>query len=155
MPGARHNFLEHIGRRPVVLPSSRMGDLSRTLSKNIWAQLIRWFRDQPLTVAFCFRKNAHYRSVDTIESSHLLRYPSPLEMVFNARHCRGRQHRAFFSFGSVMKNQVIKQGGTGGSSASQNTATGSGSRPKGGKFPIPSSNPASAQMIRPKNKMGK
>lgn len=55
---------------------------------------------------------------------------------------------------SRMKMKVAKQGGTGGSSASQRTSTGSGSRPGGGKMTIPSSAPASAQMIRPKNKIG-
>lgn len=52
------------------------------------------------------------------------------------------------------KNMTTSQKGTGGSSASQKTSTGSGSRPGGGKFPIPSSNPSNPQMIRPKNKVG-
>ena len=52
-------------------------------------------------------------------------------------------------------NKVVTQKGTGGSSAMQRTSTGSGSRPGGGKFPIPSSNPSNAQMIRPKNKVGR
>lgn len=51
-------------------------------------------------------------------------------------------------------NKPITQKGTGGSSAKAGTATGSGSRPGGGKFPIPSSNPASAQKIRTGNKAG-
>jgi hypothetical protein len=54
-----------------------------------------------------------------------------------------------------MKTKVLKQGGTGGKSASQNTATGSGSRPSGSRFTIPSSHPSSAQKIRPVNKIGK
>jgi hypothetical protein len=54
-----------------------------------------------------------------------------------------------------MKAKSVKQGGTGGMSASQNTSTGSGSRPKGSKFTIPSSFPPSAQRIRPANKVGK
>ena len=54
-----------------------------------------------------------------------------------------------------MKMKVSKQGGTGGSSAKINYATGSGSRPKGSKFTIPSSAPASPQMHRPKNPVGK
>ncbi len=53
-----------------------------------------------------------------------------------------------------MKNIVVKQKGTGGSSAGQNTNTGSGSRPKGSNFPIHSTNPSSAQKIRPKNRAG-
>jgi hypothetical protein len=52
------------------------------------------------------------------------------------------------------KNMPITQKGTGGSSASQRTSTGSGSRPTGGSFKIPSSNPASPQKIRPKNSPG-
>jgi len=52
-------------------------------------------------------------------------------------------------------NKVVSQKGTGGSSAGQGTSTGSGSRPGGGKYPIPSSNPSSKQMIRPKNSVGK
>jgi hypothetical protein len=47
------------------------------------------------------------------------------------------------------KNQPITQKGTGGSSAKVNYGTGSGSRPTGGKFKTPSSNPANAQKIRP------
>lgn len=50
----------------------------------------------------------------------------------------------------MAKNQPIKQGGTGGSSAKIPSNTGSGSRPGGGKFPIPSSNPANAKNIRGK-----
>lgn len=53
------------------------------------------------------------------------------------------------------KNVTVSQKGTGGGSAGQNTSTGSGSRPGGGKYPIPSSNPSSKQMIRPKNVVGK
>lgn len=53
-----------------------------------------------------------------------------------------------------MKNTTAKQSGTGGKSMTQGTATGSGSRPGGSKVPIQSSNPSSAQMIRPKNKVG-
>ena len=49
-----------------------------------------------------------------------------------------------------MKNQPVSQKGTGGSSAPQRTATGSGSRPMGSRITIPSSNPAQAQRIRPK-----
>lgn len=52
-----------------------------------------------------------------------------------------------------MKNKVVTQKGTGGSSATQRTATGSGSRPTGSKFTIPSSNPTRSQMIRPSNKI--
>lgn len=48
------------------------------------------------------------------------------------------------------RNMPIKQAGTGGSTPKQNTNTGSGSRPNGGKYPIPSSNPASAKNIRGK-----
>jgi hypothetical protein len=51
------------------------------------------------------------------------------------------------------KNKVVKQTGTGGSSAPQRTATGSGSRPGGSRFTIPSSNPMKSQMIRPSNKI--
>ena len=52
-------------------------------------------------------------------------------------------------------NRVIQQKNTSqGGSAPQKTATGSGSRPTGGKYKIDSSNPAYAQMIRPKNKLG-
>lgn len=47
-------------------------------------------------------------------------------------------------------NKVTKQSGTGGSAPRQNTNTGSGSRPTGGRFPIPSSNPSSPQKIRGK-----
>lgn len=50
----------------------------------------------------------------------------------------------------MARNQPIKQTGTGGSAAKQNTNTGSGSRPSGSKFTIPSSNPANAQKIRGK-----
>jgi hypothetical protein len=54
-----------------------------------------------------------------------------------------------------MKNMAAKQGfqAPGGSSAKQMTSTGSGSRPKSGKFMIESSNPAQTQTIRPKNKI--
>ena len=48
-----------------------------------------------------------------------------------------------------MKAPVDKQQGTGGRSAPQNTATGSGSRPKGSRFTIPSSHPSAQQKIRP------
>lgn len=47
-------------------------------------------------------------------------------------------------------NMPTKQSGTGGSAPRQNTNTGSGSRPNGGKFPIKSSNPSSAKNIRGK-----
>ena len=47
-------------------------------------------------------------------------------------------------------NKPVKQGGTGGTSAKIPYGTGSGSRPTGGKYPTPSSNPASAQKIRGK-----
>ena len=53
-----------------------------------------------------------------------------------------------------MKNTVATQKGTGGSSAMQNTSTGSGSRPKGSNFPIKSTNPSHPQKIRPKNSIG-
>lgn len=49
---------------------------------------------------------------------------------------------------------VSQKANGGGSSAKINYATGSGSRPNGGKFTIPSSAPSSKQMIRPKNKIG-
>lgn len=47
-----------------------------------------------------------------------------------------------------MKRQVATQGGTGGKSVPNGHATNSGSRPKGGALPIPSSAPASAKKIR-------
>lgn len=47
-----------------------------------------------------------------------------------------------------MKNKVTSQKGTGGSTSKQNTNTGSGSRPSGSKFMIPSSNPSNAKRIR-------
>ena len=50
----------------------------------------------------------------------------------------------------MASNMPIKQGGTGGTSKPNSHATGSGSRPKGGTAPIPSSNPANAQKIRGK-----
>ena len=50
----------------------------------------------------------------------------------------------------MVRNQPVKQTGTGGSSAAAKTSTGSGARPKGGKYPTPSSNPASAQRLRGK-----
>lgn len=53
-----------------------------------------------------------------------------------------------------MKAKTVTQKGTGGSSAKINYAVGSGSRPGGGSFKIPSSAPASKQMIRPKNRVG-
>lgn len=52
-----------------------------------------------------------------------------------------------------MKSKVLQQKGTGGSSAYIGYATGSGSRPKGSKFTIPSSRPMKTQAIRPKNKI--
>lgn len=48
----------------------------------------------------------------------------------------------------MKRNMPVKQGGTGGKSAPQGTAVGSGSRPGGGKLPIPSSNPSNAKNIR-------
>ena len=53
-----------------------------------------------------------------------------------------------------MKAKTVSQKGTGGSSAKINYATGSGSRPGGGKFKIMSSAPAAKQHIRPTNKTG-
>lgn len=47
-----------------------------------------------------------------------------------------------------MKMKTVKQSGTGGKSAPQGTATNSGSRPMGGKIPIPSSAPAKQQKLR-------
>lgn len=52
-----------------------------------------------------------------------------------------------------MKKITATQKGTGGSSAGQNTAVHSGSRPGSGKIPIKSSAPAKSQMIRPANKI--
>ena len=52
-----------------------------------------------------------------------------------------------------MKNTIVSQKGTGGSSAKQSTHTGSGSRPGGSKFTIESSNPPRSQQIRPTNKV--
>jgi hypothetical protein len=52
-----------------------------------------------------------------------------------------------------MKKVTVSQKGTGGSSASQNTAVHSGSRPGSGKIKTPSSAPAKSQMIRPVNKI--
>lgn len=54
-----------------------------------------------------------------------------------------------------MKAKTAKQAGTGGMSAKINYATGSGSRPGGGKYPISSSAPASQQNIRGGKKGGK
>ena len=54
-------------------------------------------------------------------------------------------------------NKVTKQKtgkSSGGMSSPINYATGSGSRPGGGKVKISSSNPSSPQMIRPKNTIG-
>jgi hypothetical protein len=51
------------------------------------------------------------------------------------------------------RNETVSQKGTGGSSAMQGTSTGSGSRPTGSTFKIPSSNPAKSQQIRPTNKI--
>ena len=47
-----------------------------------------------------------------------------------------------------MKAKTAKQSGTGGKSAPQNTATHSGSRPMGSKYPISSSAPAKQQKLR-------
>jgi len=52
-----------------------------------------------------------------------------------------------------VSNKTTSQVGSGGMSASQGTATGSGSRPGKGKYPIDSTNPSHSQMIRPKNKI--
>lgn len=52
-----------------------------------------------------------------------------------------------------MKNKVTRQIGTGGMCAKQNTNTGSGSRPKGSRYMISSSNPQRSQQIRPANKI--
>lgn len=52
-----------------------------------------------------------------------------------------------------VSNKTVSQVGTGGMSAKQNTAVGSGSRPTPSKFKIDSSNPGQSQMIRPKNKI--
>ena len=59
-------------------------------------------------------------------------------------------HDSLNSMEDRMKNQVLSQKGTGGSSMPQGTATGSGSRPTGSKVMIPSSNPSSQQKIRGK-----
>lgn len=50
----------------------------------------------------------------------------------------------------VMRNKSASQKGTGGSTPVTKYSVGSGSRPGGGKLPIPSSNPPSAKNIRGK-----
>lgn len=52
-----------------------------------------------------------------------------------------------------VSNKSVSQVGTGGMSAKQSTATGSGSRPTPSKYKIESSNPSQSQMIRPRNKI--
>lgn len=47
-----------------------------------------------------------------------------------------------------MKPRTASQTGTGGKSSAVRYAVGSGSRPKGGSMPIPSSAPAKQQKIR-------
>ena len=53
-----------------------------------------------------------------------------------------------------LEKKTAGMGGRGGSSASQNTSVGSGSRPTASRIKIGSTAPSHAQMIRPKNTIG-